>query len=123
MSGALNSTYSSPDILVEQNSTADGNESKIEIEPENITNIAGILNQSAPAPASNLDGWTLDSNSSSSPVTRSEVSNLTIVHEPNLDNITKTKNVDIDDLVPSTDKLIADKIAGQMYAQDQWVAR
>ena len=28
-----------------------------------------------------------------------------------------TKNVDIDDLIPSTGKLIADKIAGQMYAK------
>ena len=101
LSGALNSTYSSPGILMEQNSTADGNESKTEVESKNMTNAAGILNQSAPAPASNLDGSTLGSNSSSSPVTRSEVSNLTIIHELNLDNITKTKNVDIDDLVPS----------------------
>ena len=117
LSGALNSTYSNPGILVEQNSTADGNESKTEVESENMTNAAGILNQSAPAPASTLDGSTLGSNSSSSPVTRSEVSNLTIIHELNLDNITKTKNVDIDELVPSKGKLIADKIVGQMYAQ------
>ena len=117
LSGALNSTYSSSAILVEQNSTADGNESKTEIESENMTNAAGTLNQSAPAPASNLDGSTLDSNSSSSAITRSEVSNLTIIHEPNLDNITNTKNVDISDLVPSTGKLIADKMAGQMYAK------
>ena len=117
LSGALNSTYSSSGILVEQNSTADGNESKTEVESENMTNAAGILNQSAPAPASNLDGSTLDSNSSSSPITRSEISNLTIIHEPNLDNITNKKNVDIDDLVPSTGKLIADKITGQMYAK------
>ena len=35
------------DILVEQNSTADGNESKTEVESENMTNAADILNQSA----------------------------------------------------------------------------
>ena len=119
LSGALNSTYSSPGILVEQNSTADGNESKTDVESENMTNTAGILNQSAPAPTSTLDGSSLGSNSSVSSITRSEVSNLTIIHEPNLDNITKTKNVDTDNdnLVPSTGKLIADKIAGQMYAK------
>ena len=86
LSGALNSTYSSPAILLEQNSTADGNESKTEIESENMTNAAVTLNQSAPAPASNLDGSTLDSNSSSSSITPSEASNMTTVHEPNLDN-------------------------------------
>ena len=54
LSGAVNSTYSSPGILVEQNSTAAVNQSKTKIESENMTNAAGTLNQSAPA--SNLDG-------------------------------------------------------------------
>ena len=119
MSGAVNSTYSSPGILVEQNSTADSNQSKTKIESENITNAAGTLNQSAPA--SNLDESTLGSNSSSSSTTPSEASNMTTVHESNLDNnITNTKNtnnVDIRNLTPSTGKLIADKIAGQMYTK------
>ena len=119
LSGAVNSTYSSPGILVEQNSTADGNQSKTKIESENMTNAAGTLNQSAPA--SNLDGSTLGSNSSSSSTTPSEASNMTTVHESNLDNnITNTKNtnnVDIRNLTPSTGKLIADKIAGQMYTK------
>lgn len=119
LSGAVNSTYSSPGILVEQNSTAAVNQSKTMIESENITNAAGTLNQSAPA--SNLDESTLGSNSSSSSTTPSEASNMTTVHESNLDNnITNTKNtknVDIRNLSPSTGKLIADKIAGQMYTE------
>ena len=89
------------------------------IESENMTNAAGTLNQSAPA--SNLDESTLGSNSSSSSTTPSEASNMTTVHESNLDNnITNTKNtnnVDIRNLTPSTGKLIADKIAGQMYTK------
>ena len=117
LSGALNSTYSSPGILVEQNSTSDGNESKTDVESENMTNTAGILNQSAPAPTSSLYGSILGSNSSSYSIPRSEVSNLTIIHEPNLGNITNTKNADTDVQVPSTGKLIIDKISGQMYTK------
>src|SRR6476659_9551745 len=46
---------------------------------------------------------------------------MTTVHESNLDNyitnIKNTNNVDIRNLTPSTGKLIADKIAGQMYTK------
>ena len=46
---------------------------------------------------------------------------MTTVHESNLDNnITNTKNtnnVDIRNLTPSTGKLVADKIAGQMHTK------
>ena len=68
-----------------------------------------------------MDESTLGSNSSSSSTTPSEASNMTTVHESNLDNnITSTKNtnnVEIRNQNPSTGKLVADKIAGQMHTK------
>jgi len=111
LSAALNSNYSSPDILPGQNSTyAYGNESKTETQAE--------LNQTAVT--SNLDASSSGSNSSSSFIPKTEPSYTTTTNGSTLDNQTDTKNINSDDLSPSIGKLVANKIRAEVYSKTNW---
>ncbi len=111
--GNVNSTDAGLGILLGQNSTyANGNESKQETQPENMTE-SGTLNKSSLA--SNSDAFTLGSNSNSSLVVSTpEILDATTIQGSNLDNLTDTKNMDVTDLSLPTDKPKADKIGEEL---------
>jgi hypothetical protein len=139
--GALNSTFSSSGILLGNSTSADGgNESKADIEPENMTD-GGTLNQSVTVPS--MDKSILGFSNSSSSSSNSGALNATVTHGSNLDNLTNTNTntntnananananantnttnnmntntnvIAIDNLSPSAGKLIAD--GGELYTK------
>ena len=114
MSGDLNSTVSSSALLQGQNSTYVGNESRTEIQTENMSE-AVTLNR--PTLASDWDPFSLSSNSNSSLVPSFEPLDTTTIHESKLDNHTEIKNVDIVDPTSFSGKLLADKTEGEMNSK------
>ena len=114
LSGDLNSTVSSSALLQGQNSTYVGNESRTEIQTENMSE-AVTLNR--PTLASDWDPSSLSSNSNSSLVPSFEPMDTTTIHESKLDNHTEIKNVDIVDPTSFSGKLLADKTEGKMNSK------
>jgi hypothetical protein len=111
LSGDLNSTDSSSALLQGQNSTyVRGNESRTEIQIENLTDTVA-LNQSAVV--SNWDASSLSSNSNYSFNSSFEPLDTTTIQGPKLDNHTETNDVDVIDLSSFSGKLLADKIEGE----------
>ena len=115
LSGDLNSTVSSSALLQGQNSTyVGGNESRTEIQIENMTE-AVTLNRSTLV--SNWDPSSLSSNSNYSFNSSFEPLGTTTIQGSNLDNYTDTNDLDFVDLSPYAGKLMADKTEGEMNAK------